>query len=253
MYIEVFLLDNLLMNLLIVRLAAALLSQRPPLLRQLGAAGVSALLAALAAYLFPWMRNALLRLPLLGIIALAIPARSFRTYLLAAAATLFATLTVGGCALAAAYSMGGGEENGLITGGIALRTLLVSAFAASFLPSAARRILRRRLRNANTARVVLLHRGTLRRFNALVDTGNALYEPVGGLPVAVVKGSGLERFARIPVPVTTASGSAVLYAFSPERMSVDGREVRCLVAVASAGISEEALIPPELCFGDDRG
>ena len=53
MYVELFLLDNLLMNLLIMRLAAALLSVRPPLYRQAAAVAFTACYAALAAYLWP--------------------------------------------------------------------------------------------------------------------------------------------------------------------------------------------------------
>ena len=251
MYLELFLLDNLLMNLLIVRLAAALLSARPPLLRQLGAAFLSAASAALAAYLFPWLRRAAFRLPMLAVMALAIPVSSPRGFLTAAAATLFATFAVGGCALALAYMTGGGALDGVLAGGIGMRTALVSAAAASFLPRAARRILRRRQKNLGSARLVVVHGGIARRFNALVDTGNSLCEPVTGLPVAVVRCRALERFADIPIRVSTAAGGATLMAFRPERISVDGREVDCMVALTRAGLSEEALIPPDITHAEE--
>ncbi|MCR5809564.1 MAG: sigma-E processing peptidase SpoIIGA [Clostridiales bacterium] len=246
MYIELFLLDNLLLNLLIVRLAAALLSVRPPLIRELCAAGLSALAAAYAAYRAPWL-NAFLRLPLLAVAALAIPVRNARGFLSALLASVFATMAVGGCAFAAALASGG-YSDGVITGGVGLRAALFGAAAASFLPRAARRLQRRGQRNGNSCELVIMQGGIPRRFVCLVDTGNTLTEPVSGLPVAVVRCRALERYANIPLTAVTAAGRGRLMAFIPERAAVNGIEVACAVALTGEKLGAEAVIPPELCI-----
>ncbi|MBO4385005.1 MAG: sigma-E processing peptidase SpoIIGA [Clostridia bacterium] len=246
MYLELFLIDDLLLNLLILRLAAAFVSVRPPLYRialvSLASSGVS----AAAAYLLPVLRSPFLRLPLLALMALGLPGRSLRAFLINAAAVLTATFTAGGCALAVAYLSGGGVKDGFISGGVSLRAFLSAALAVSFLPRAVRSILRRRVRNGNSAKVVLLHDGIPRRFDALIDTGNSLFEPVTGLPVAVIRCRALKPYARLPIPVATAAGRTVLFGFRPDRISVNGRETACIVAVTDEKTGAEAIVPPEL-------
>ncbi len=246
MYLELFLVDDLLLNLLILRLAAAFISVRPPIYRilivSLAASGVS----AAAAYLLPLLRSPLLRLPLLALMALGLPGRSPKAFLANAASVLIATFIAGGSALAAAYLTGGGVKDGFISGGIPLRVFLAAAFAVTFLPRAVRSVLRRRIKNEAGAKVLLLHNGVPRRFEALVDTGNSLHEPLSGLPVAVVRCRALKPCARLPIPVVTAAGTAVLYGFKPDRISVNGREVACIVAVTDEKTGAEAILPPEL-------
>lgn len=244
MYVEVFLLDNLLINLLIARLAAALLSVRPPTPRLMGACSLSALIAALAAYLLPAAGNMLFKLPLLVLMAAAVPFRSIRGFVSALGATLLATLAVGGLTLAAALLFGG---RGTLSGsGLPLRAALVSAAAASFLPRAAGRLLLRRTQNAQLAEVVVFHGGIVRRFCGVVDTGNTLTEPVSGLPVIVLRCRALEGAAGMKLAVKTAAGSALLPCFIPERIIVGGRETACAVALTDKRLSAEALVPPVL-------
>lgn len=247
MYIELFLADNLLLNLLIVRLAAAMLSVRPPLHRAIGCSALAAVIAALAAFRFPLLQSPIFRAPLLFLMALALPFRGIRAFFRAALAVLAATLTVGGCALAVACLSGGGTVYGGVRGGITIRAAMITAICASLLPRAAGRLLRRRVQNGFTAKVVILHGGFVRRFTALVDTGNTLREPVSGLPVAVVHCRALEKYAVLPVSVHTAAGRAELKGFFPEKISVDGVETACFVALTRERLCEEALIPPEIC------
>ncbi len=242
MYIEVFLLDNLLMNLLILRLAAALLSARPPLWRQLAIALSCAAASALAAYLFPVMKRPVLRLPLLLLMAFSFEVKSVRGLLACTAGVMLATLIVGGCSFAAALA-----AEGFSGAGITLRAALLGAVGASFLPSAARRMLRRRLKNEGLVNVTVLHAGILRRFVGFVDTGNTLCEPLSGLPVIILRCRAFERYAVLPIPAVTAAGKVRLMGFRPERISVCGNEVDCFAALTRAGISADALVPPALC------
>lgn len=253
MYIELFLLDNLLMNLLTVRLAAAFISVRPPLYRQLAVCAASAGYAALAAYLCPALAGLWVRPPLLIFMALALPVKRPRGLLGASAAVLFASLIVGGSSLCIALVFGGGIENGSISGGIPLRAAALSAAAAAFMPRAVRRALARRLPEGMLVGLAVEHNGIERRFTALVDTGNGLFEPLTGLPVIVVSCRAFARYARIPVGVSTAAGSGMLYAFRPRRITVDGVPVNALVAVTGAKMRCEALAPPSVCPGQIIG
>ena len=245
MYIEIFILDNFLMDLLITRLAAALLSVRPPLFRQMGACFCSALIAALAAYRLPALSSPWLRLPQLAALTLALPFSGVRGFAKAAGTTLFSTLVTGGCALAAAVLTGGGLESGFVSGGIGLRAALFGALAASFLPRAARKMLLRRLPKELSARLELRHAGLELRFTAAVDTGDRLTEPISGLPVAIVRCEALEGAARLPIPTVTPAGRSVLWGFRPERAAVNGRPVELVIAVTSEKLPAEAIIPPE--------
>ena len=247
MYIELFLLDNLLMNLLIVRLAAALLSVRPPLYRQLAAGALSAAYAAIAAYLVPALAGVWARPIPLAITALALPARNARGFLSCAAATLFATFAVGGAVCCAALLTGGSVNGGWIRAGIPLRAALLGALAACFLPRAARGLLRRRIREGLLCTLTVIHRGVEHSFTALVDTGCSLTEPVTGLPVALVRCPYFIRFAALPVRAVTASGEAAFYAFRPDRVLIDGTPADCLVAVCGARMRTQAIVPPQLC------
>ena len=247
MYIELFLLDNLLMNLLIVRLAAALLSVRPPLYLQTAVSLLTAVYAAAAAYLWPLLGRPPLRPLMLAVMALALPFTGVKGYLTCCAATLFAALAAGGAAFCTALIMGGGIEGGFIKAGVPLRTALIAALAVSLLPRAARAVQKRRLSGSMLAQFTVEHKGLRHRFTALVDTGNRLSEPVTGLPVAVVACPALKRYAYLPVRIRTAAGEHTLYAFRPERAVVDGESVNCLVAVTEARKGAEAVIPPELC------
>ncbi|MBQ1818127.1 MAG: sigma-E processing peptidase SpoIIGA [Clostridia bacterium] len=246
MYVEVFLIDNALMDLIAVRLAAALLSVRPPLARQAAFAALSAAAAAAAVYLVPQGVRVLLFPLLLPLLALALPVKSPKGLLRACAAVAAATLMTGGCALSAALIMGGGGAHGAIRGSVPLRVFLVFAAAASFLPGAVMR-LKRAGGEAGLRTEFTVEAGGLEwSFTAIVDTGNRLKDPWLKLPVAVVTCRGLERLARIPVPVVTPAGSTVLYALRPDRAAVNGTPVGCLVAVSKQALPAGAILPPEL-------
>lgn len=245
MYIEIFILDNFLMDLLILRLAAALLEVRPPLFRQTGAALISALIAALAAYRFPALLSPLLRAPQLALLALGLPVKNLRGFLKALGITLLSTLTAGGCVIAAAFIAGGGTEGAFGSGGIPLGAALSGAAAASFLPLAARRMLIKRIPKALAARLVVIHGGMTYTFAAMTDTGNRLREPSSGLPVAVVRSAALYKAARLPIPTLTPAGSAVLWGFKPEAAFVNGVRTELVIAVTREKLPAEAIIPPE--------
>lgn len=87
------------------------------------------------------------------------------------------------------------------------------------------------------------------RFPAAVDTGNVLVEPLSNLPVIVVEKRALRGMeAARPhreVPFASVGGQGVLYAYFPDRVWVDGREVEAMIAVYEGTLCMEGygLIP----------
>ena len=76
--------------------------------------------------------------------------------------------------------------------------------------------------------------------DAMVDSGNSLYDPVSGRPVAV---AWLPETGDIPIPVGTVNERSVLYAFRPDSARLDGSDMDILVAVSKRPL-RAALIPP---------
>lgn len=245
MYIELFILDNLLMNLLILRLGAALLSVRPPLYRQITIALTGALYAALAASLLPALGSIFMRPLILALMAHSIPARTLKGFGIANLATLGATLVVGGLVTALALLLGGSTDGLSIRAGIPLRVALLGAALASLTPKAVRRLLSRRLTGRAMATLEVEHHGISRSFTALIDTGNRMREPLSGLPVALVYCPAFRKSANIPIPAATANGKLMLYGFLPEHVLVDGVPTMVIIAVSDKRLDVDAILPPE--------
>ena len=124
--------------------------------------------------------------------------------------------------------------------GISLRLMLLIAFAASIMPGIARRVRGKRLDNQNR-HTLLLKRGDKEyELDAMLDSGNSLYDPVSGRPVAV---AWLPETGDIPIPVGTVNERSVLYAFRPDSARLDGSDMDILVAVSKRPL-KAALIPP---------
>ncbi len=243
MYIELFILDNLLMNLLILRLGAALLSVRPPLCRQFTIALVGAVYAALAASPLPILASWWTKPFIVAFMALEMPVRSLRGYAVAVAAVFSAACFTGGAVLVIALMSGGGISGGLLLSDLPLRAVLIGSVAATFLPRIVRTLLARRVEAH--ARLRVEHRGIIREFDAMIDSGNRLHEPVTGRPVAVVHCPVLKTYAKLPIPCTTAAGGAVLMSFKPDRATVDGVPRDVIIAVAPRRMTVEAILPAE--------
>ena len=118
---------------------------------------------------------------------------------------------------------------------------------------------RRRGVESWTVRMQLLSRGRVVRFEALIDTGNRLREPLSGLPVLVVDAALIaaclpEEGYRL-VPYGAVGGCGTLRCFRPEGLTFDdgqgAREAPPLWVAASPNSlrgAERALAP--VCFAD---
>lgn len=107
--------------------------------------------------------------------------------------------------------------------------------------------------SSRTALLTVQRAGRRVSLVAIVDTGNALVEPLSNLPVIVVEKDALSGVAggrMRAVPFTSVGGGGVLSAFAPDSVRVDGREVEAFVAVYDGVLNTEgrALIPGR-CMG----
>lgn len=242
MYIELFLLDNALMDLLILRLAAAMRGGR--LHRGRAALGcLAGALYALWAACWPPVGCLAAKVAFGLLLALALSPKGWRDYGLGALCLFVSAFLVGGMAFALALATGGRIENGAVWGGVPLRTALVTALAASFLPRAIRRILRRK--KAGLVELILCHEGECKRLVGLVDSGNSLYEPCTGLPVIVAYLPCFSEQAQVPIPIATVQGKQVLFGFQPQTLQVNGVALHAWVALNPTPLQDvDALIPP---------
>lgn len=104
--------------------------------------------------------------------------------------------------------------------------------------------------------------GRKQSFYCMIDSGNTLKEPISSLPVAVVAESALTeemrevflslRQGETPypirvIPTKTVTGSALLYGTLPDKVYVNGKERRCVVAACEFETNRsDGLIPAEL-------
>lgn len=254
MYIELFLLDNLLMNLIILRLASAMISVRANILLTTLFALAGAAVAALGAGGVKVLLSPIVKLILTAFMSLALPAHGAKRRVLAFLAAFVSAAAVGGVVMLTALLFGGEMRFGAVYSGLSLRTALLGGALAAFLPNLIRRILSRRIENSQTVRLsILLKTGEKIECAALIDSGNLLFEPVSALPVIVLsakKYAGAAKLADIPIPARTAGGGCMLYALKPLRIFINGSEVDALIAFSEA---RTALVPLSLVHGGNGG
>lgn len=245
MYIELFLLDNLLMNLIILRLASAMLSARAGFIRSGLFALTGAVAAALGAGGVKLLLSPAAKLGLTALMSLALPAKGVKRRALAFLAAFVSAAAVGGAVMLAALLIGGELRFGAVYSGLSLRAALIGGAFAAFLPNIIRRLLSRRVAQDQTVRLrVLLKTGEVIECAALIDSGNLLVEPVSALPVIVLsakKYANAANAAEIPIPARTAGGACTLKALKPRSVDVNGASVNALIAFSGANT---ALVPP---------
>lgn len=249
MYIELFILDNFVMDALLLRLACALCAASARLSRLMLFSLLGAALA-FASLLFAPLATLPGKLICAMLMALALPVGSFGAYLRAFAAVLAAALLVGGLALLFAIADGSGMSGGVLMGQWKLRTALLVAGIAAFAPLLVRHL--RMKGQARCAKVLLVFAGKEHRLRGLWDSGARLYEPVSGRPVIAAHLPALAAEAKIPVPASTVSGETMLYALKPDALFIDGRASDALVAPIEAQLRGAEAIIPYRIFGEAR-
>ena len=231
MYIELFLLDNVLMDLIILRMACALCA-RPCALWRVALFALLGALYAWAALAYPILRHWVGKCLCAGLLALALPnGKSVALYAKALLCVLLSAFLTGGMLFALTYAFCGSVR------ALPLRWALVGACAAAYLP----RLLRRR-ESAPLQRLCIAHGGQVYALKARLDTGNTLFEPVSGLPVIVAWAPALAPYAHIPVPAATVQGKGVLYALKPDAITLDGAPVGALLGCSKQPLAC-AMVP----------
>ena len=248
MYIELFILDNFVMDALLLRLACALCAAPARLSRLLLFSLLGSALA-FASLLFAPLASLPGKLICAMLMALALPVYSFGSYLRALGCVLASALLVGGLALLVAR--GWRRHVGRCAHGAwKLRTALIVAGVAAFAPPVVRHL--RMKGQTRCAKVLLVFAGKEHRLRGLWDTGARLYEPVSGRPVIAAHLPALADEAKIPVPASTVSGETMLYALKPDALFIDGRASDALVAPIGAQLRGAEAIIPYRIFGEVR-
>ena len=242
MYLEVFLFDNFLMDLMLLRLAAAIAGRHIRTKRLLTGAAAGALLAWSALYL-PQMISPMGKLLTGLLLTLTFPFTGRKAYLHAAAAVFAAAFLAGGAAFAAAFCIGE-TAGGLVLLPKPVRGMLAAFAAAMLLPRAVRHLRAQRRQQGFRCELVFFAAGKEYRLSALIDTGNLLAEPLSGRPAALVYLPELAPCADIPIPAKSIGGSSLLYALQPHAAFVNGQETDLLIALTEKPLSgTEALLP----------
>lgn len=243
--IEWFVLQNLSMDALILVLAARLAGVRVGWARVAG----GALLGcgyAVCAYL-PWGRGLLGLLPRTAacagmtlVLCMGRHVSNWRRTLRAFGFVWLSTLLMGGTGAGVMYLLGAAGYGPTA----ALGTAAVGGGMIVLLTCQ-----RNRKAGSPVCMLSIQMSGRRVRFPAAVDTGNVLVEPLSNLPVIVVEKRALRGMeAARPhreVPFASVGGQGVLYAYFPDRVWVDGREVEAMIAVYEGTLCMEGygLIP----------
>ena len=91
--------------------------------------------------------------------------------------------------------------------------------------------------------------------DAIADTGNTARDLFSGLPVIICTGVEIESGRNLrAVPYKTISGEGILYAFSPDALSITDekgsrREISALVAGIDPGGEQKAIFNPKILIG----
>lgn len=192
-YIELLFLDNLLMNVLTLMLAARLASRRVLMLRTWISAALGAGYA-LVFFLSPpdslW--SGLLTKLAVAVVMVAVAARprSWRALGAGCAYFLLATCILGGITMGVFYLTGTGAistTGAVVSYGVPFRIVLAGVVAGCMLLEHFRRSIRERAHiDLHSVLVTISTEAGEATMRALVDTGNGLTEPISGAPVVLV-------------------------------------------------------------------
>lgn len=250
--IELFLLDNALMNVCVYRLAAVWMGVRIKTAPTAFVSLLGAVYALISLFFVPALSAPYWKLPLFLCLSLPLyrsgPLRAAPYLLLSAAlvggTVMLLTLAFGGTVLA----------DGTMVGTVPVRAALLSAAAASCLPRVIRSLLSVRRRGALHTQIVVRLREHTYRLDALIDSGNLLTEPLSGLPVILLDRP-VDRPTH-PIPFQKLSGSGTVLGERPQSVTLPqfgNAAIDCIAAAAPEPIgAAEAILPETLLPYDWR-
>ncbi|MDR2515604.1 MAG: sigma-E processing peptidase SpoIIGA [Christensenellaceae bacterium] len=243
-YVELFLLQNFAMDALVLSLALRL-SRRRPIFWRVALAAALGSGYALAAYWPPlrFLQGLLFRTAcIVGMCGLALRGLTLRTWLRTSGFSLVALICLGGTGYGL-MEMLGARGFGLWQA-IFTAVLGAMAMAALSLPLGQARPEFRRRVNLRLGEEELDLVG-------LIDTGNALQEPLSGLPVMLIApglAKGLHLGKLRPVPFTALGAEGVIDAFYPDSVFLEGEKMDWFVAIYPGELDCDALLPGSCAY-----
>lgn len=235
MYIELFILDNMVFNMLILRIASALSGKR---FSRIAAFSVCALQTVYSVFAVNCdiMRFLPFKILLCFLFALPFFVTDGKVSLAPVLYVLLSTVICGGTV----YVLNGGS----IYSGNWLRLILYPALILFSLPAVLRRLKKKRHIESNTTQVKFTFSGTEYTAEGIYDSGNLLCEPVSGLPVIVLYAPELCKHAKIPLICSDVSSSGnLIHALLPEKLLIDGEPFDMLIAPTDKNPHMKALVP----------
>lgn len=251
---ELFFLDNLLMDYLMLRLAAVFCGVRLRTFPALLASAGGAAYALLSMTAMPFLGTPVPKL-LLGV-AVALPLRFSGQSLLKAVLCLYlSAFLTGGMMLGITLLLGGSLDGGVLLGTTPVRLVLLGALLAACLPHVVRQLLTLLRMRARFVPLRITLADRVLTLTALSDSGNLLTEPLTGLPVIVVRPGLLPDGGRA-VPYRTVDSMGFLYAVRPVRVETaeagTWREIDAFVASAPDAIPGADAIWNPLLFSEGK-
>ncbi len=238
--------DNMLMNILVLRLAYVLTCMKPRWLPTVGMSLFGAVYALLSMARLPVLSAVVPKL-LLGA-AMAWPlAESLRDYPRAVVRLYISAFLMGGWMYALSTLLGGGMYGGVLVTTTPIRVFLLAACGCAMLPRIVLTMLHALRKRAGFVRIRIRLEDRILELTALVDTGNLLSEPLSGKPVVVVQPGLLPDIGNRPVPYRTVGGGGVMMAFAPKAMYVKQRNWRAVDGMVAA--SENPIAAADAIIG----
>ncbi len=262
-YLELVFLDNLLLDFILLFFCCRISEKRVNFLRLLAGAAIGGLYSALALPL-PWLTSPWIKIPVASLLCLPLGIRPFRLYLRRLLLFFLVSFLLGGILFAFLCT-----QNGYLIGSAQFPLLRYLLLGMCLLCVLAEFLARQTYPQPNR-RYQLSFRlyGHTIWLQALVDTGNCLQDAGGG-GVIVMERNALSKQlsaeelqklynpgeAQLPIRTfacSTATGSASLYAFAPEALTLHfhGRSysIKAYIALGELSLPApyNALLSPRL-------
>lgn len=213
--IELFLLDNWLMNAATLLLASAISGLRVKKRLSAFLCFVGALYALLAFWKLPFLLFLPFRIFMGALLASGLGRTSFHDYMRACLCVFLSAMLLGGALYAlsimdAAESGAYGYVNGVLIGAaVRTRILLLFIPLAAIIPRCFRGFRNAAKMDRACVRLCITLDGKKHSLKALIDSGNLLVEPLSGLPVALLNDA-INIEGHLPVPYASIDGEGEL-------------------------------------------
>lgn len=217
--IELFLLDNFIMDFLMLRIAAVLIGGKIPLARLLSASAAGTVYALAALSIAPFLNSFWVKLLFgAGLAWMLVP--SPEQVIRAALSVFVASCVMAGGMLLIVLLFGGSFENGTYFAPVPVRIALSGIALASVLPRVFLTMVHAVRTRSRLGEATVVFKDRVLTVSVLIDSGNLLTEPISGKPVMLVRPKLLSTSGGRIVPYRTVHGGGLLTAVKPVRVTL---------------------------------